>query len=73
MCLIVLAIRSHPRYKLIIAANRDEYYRRPTAAAGFWADYPAILGGNGPSPIKPRYHISLRLASLSNNVDFTYS
>ena len=45
MCLIILAVRSHPRYKLIIAANRDEYYRRPTAAAAFWSDYPAVLAG----------------------------
>lgn len=45
MCLILLAIKSHPSYKLIIAANRDEYYERPTAAADFWADNPDILAG----------------------------
>lgn len=45
MCLIFLAIDKHPKYKLIVAANRDEFYNRKTAAAGFWKDHPEILGG----------------------------
>ncbi len=45
MCLILLAIQSHPRYKLIIAANRDEFYDRPTAPAAFWDDAPYLLAG----------------------------
>ncbi|MBP2641473.1 MAG: hypothetical protein H6Q66_2424 [Firmicutes bacterium] len=45
MCLIVLAYRKHPRFPLIIAANRDEYYKRPTASAAFWTEYPYILAG----------------------------
>jgi uncharacterized protein with NRDE domain len=45
MCLIVLAINQHPEYKLIIAANRDEYYDRPTAAPTFWEDAPQVLAG----------------------------
>jgi uncharacterized protein with NRDE domain len=45
MCLIVIANRQHPQYRLIIAVNRDEYYQRPTAAAAFWADCPGVLAG----------------------------
>lgn len=45
MCLILLAWRSHPDYPLVVAANRDEFFERPTAPAQFWADKPDILGG----------------------------
>lgn len=45
MCLIFLALNQHPTYKLIVAANRDEFYSRKTAPAHFWEDYPNILGG----------------------------
>ncbi len=45
MCLIFISINNHPTYKLIIAANRDEFYNRKTAAADFWEDKPQILGG----------------------------
>jgi uncharacterized protein with NRDE domain len=45
MCLIFIALKSHSKYKLIVAANRDEFYDRPTAAAAFWKDHPEILGG----------------------------
>ncbi|MDI9570189.1 MAG: NRDE family protein [Pseudomonadota bacterium] len=45
MCLILLAWRRHPDYPLVVAANRDEFYERPTLAADFWEDQPGILGG----------------------------
>jgi uncharacterized protein with NRDE domain len=45
MCLIVTAIHAHPEYPLIIAANRDEFYHRPTAPLGFWEDHPEVLAG----------------------------
>jgi uncharacterized protein with NRDE domain len=45
MCLILLAYDSHPAYRLILAANRDEFFARPTAAARFWEDAPHILAG----------------------------
>ncbi len=45
MCLILFAHGAHPDYPLVIAANRDEYYARPTAKAGFWQDHPQIFAG----------------------------
>lgn len=45
MCLIVLAWRAHPRFPLIVAANRDEFHVRKAAPAAFWQDQPQILGG----------------------------
>jgi uncharacterized protein with NRDE domain len=45
MCLILFAWRAHPRYRLVMAANRDEFHQRPTAAAGFWSDHPDLLAG----------------------------
>ena len=40
MCLIVIAWQQHPEYPLIVAANRDEYYDRPTEAAHIWQQSP---------------------------------
>ncbi|MEQ8236198.1 MAG: NRDE family protein [Syntrophomonadaceae bacterium] len=45
MCLILWAHDCHPRYKLVIIANRDEFYERPTAPTAFWEDCPSILAG----------------------------
>lgn len=44
MCLVLLAWSVRPDYKLIMAANRDEFYQRKTAPLGYWQDQP-ILGG----------------------------
>lgn len=45
MCLILLAWQAHPRYPLVVAANRDEFFARPTVAADSWDDQPDILAG----------------------------
>lgn len=45
MCLIHFNLQKHPNYKLILAANRDEFYGRPTEKAHFWPDEPYILAG----------------------------
>ncbi|HEX6003371.1 MAG TPA: NRDE family protein [Burkholderiales bacterium] len=45
MCLILFAHHAHPRYPLVLAANRDEAYHRPAARAAFWKDHPDIYGG----------------------------
>lgn len=44
MCLILFAHRVHPRYPLVIAANRDEFHERETHPASWWPDE-SILGG----------------------------
>lgn len=45
MCLILMAYRVHSDYELLAAANRDEFYDRPTAPLAFWDDHPALLAG----------------------------
>ncbi|MRR15173.1 MAG: NRDE family protein [Deltaproteobacteria bacterium] len=45
MCLIIFAYNVHPNYRLILAANRDEFYERPSAPADFWAKHPQVLAG----------------------------
>jgi uncharacterized protein with NRDE domain len=45
MCLILFAYKVHPEYKLIVTANRDEFYQRSTAPAHFWEVSPEILAG----------------------------
>ena len=45
MCLLVLAIETHPVYRLVVAENRDEFYNRPTLPAAFWEDDPDLLAG----------------------------
>ncbi len=45
MCLILIAYHCHPRYSLVMAANRDEFHDRPAAPARFWGTEPEILGG----------------------------
>lgn len=45
MCLILAAWHAHPDYPLVVAANRDEHFARPTAAAQWWEDEPKILAG----------------------------
>jgi uncharacterized protein with NRDE domain len=45
MCLILIAWRVHSDYPLVVAANRDEFFVRPTAPANFWKDTPQVLAG----------------------------
>jgi len=45
VCLILFAVAAHPRYPLVLAANRDEFYARPSAPAGPWPDAEHIIGG----------------------------
>jgi uncharacterized protein with NRDE domain len=45
VCLLALGIDAHPDYPLVVAANRDERFSRPTLQAGWWEEHPHILAG----------------------------
>ena len=45
MCLILFSWKTHAKFPLVLAANRDEFYDRPTAVAGFWEENPEVLAG----------------------------
>ncbi|MGD0275151.1 MAG: NRDE family protein [Syntrophales bacterium] len=45
MCLILFSYKPSGQYPLVLAANRDEYYERPSSPAVFWEDEPKILAG----------------------------
>jgi uncharacterized protein with NRDE domain len=44
MCLIAFAWNVHPRWRLVLAGNRDEYHARPSAPLARWDDMPVIAG-----------------------------
>ncbi|MCV4265602.1 NRDE family protein [Pseudomonas capsici] len=45
MCLIVFAWRPSTPQPLIVAANRDEFYARPTLPLAQWPDHPDVHAG----------------------------
>lgn len=45
MCLVALAWRAHAAFPLVVAANRDESFQRPSVPAQEWPDAPGIYGG----------------------------
>ena len=45
MCLILFAWKMQQNFPLVLAANRDEFYERPSAPADFWDDAPDLLAG----------------------------
>ena len=45
MCLIVFAWRPGHSLPLLVAANRDEFHARPTAAMAEWPDAPGLIAG----------------------------
>jgi len=45
MCLVLIAYRRHPRYPLVLAANRDEFHARPAQPLHWWNDGVRMLAG----------------------------
>jgi uncharacterized protein with NRDE domain len=45
VCLLVLAWRTHPRYRLVVAANRDEFHARAASPLAPWPDTAGVVGG----------------------------
>lgn len=45
MCIALLAVAHHPRYPLIVLANRDEFVSRPTERMHVWREEPPIVAG----------------------------
>ena len=45
MCLIALAVDPAQDLSLVIAANRDEFFPRPTEEARWWPELPSLLAG----------------------------
>ncbi|MFT4993184.1 MAG: hypothetical protein ACI965_000202 [Paraglaciecola sp.] len=50
MCILFVAVNQHQDYPLIIAANRDEFFARPTTASHFWQDSPEPMAKD-PEPM----------------------
>jgi len=68
MCLIVLAVDQNPEFPLIMLANRDEFYSRPTAPLQAWHDTPEIIAGRDlqHQGTWAAWHRDGRLAALTN-------
>ncbi len=45
MCLVGLAWCCDPQFPLILLANRDEFFERPSAPLARWRDQPAVIAG----------------------------
>ena len=45
MCLVALAWKTHPRWRLLMAGNRDEFHARPTAPLAEWRQVPGLKAG----------------------------
>jgi uncharacterized protein with NRDE domain len=71
MCLILFSFKTQPGFRLILAANRDEFYARPTRPLSAWTDVPEIYGGRDLKEGGTWLGISRRgrLAALTNYRD----
>lgn len=73
MCLLAFQLQSHPKYQLVMMANRDEAYGRPAAPADFWSDHPDILAGRDLEQMGTWLGVNKqgKVAALTNYRDFS--
>lgn len=73
MCLILFGKNAHPEYRLIVAANRDEFYERPTQKAHYWEMKNEMLAGKDLEAGGTWMGITKngRFSALTNVRDFT--
>jgi uncharacterized protein with NRDE domain len=45
MCVVAFAYDCHPRWRLLLIGNRDEYHARASAPLACWSDAPHVVGG----------------------------
>jgi uncharacterized protein with NRDE domain len=45
MCVVAIALDAHPRWRLVVAGNRDEFHARASAPLARWGDAPHVIGG----------------------------
>lgn len=71
MCLILFGYKVSNQYPLILAANRDEFYKRPTAPLHFWENNPSLLAGKDLEQGGTWFGVNknLRFAALTNYRD----
>lgn len=68
MCTLLFALDAHPRYRVVLAANRDEFHARPARGAGFWAEAPEVFAGRDLQACGTWFGVTLagRWAALTN-------
>ncbi len=59
MCLLLFPYKTQPKYKLILVANRNEFYNRSTQEAHFWEGNTDVLEG------KTLWQVVLGLVSIT--------
>jgi len=45
MCVAAVAWKAHPRWRLVVAGNRDEFHARAAAPLSRWDDLPGVIAG----------------------------
>lgn len=68
MCLILFALDAHPRFSLVVAANRDEFYARRALPVHRWKDLEGVVAGRDLTAggTWTGLHRSGRFAALTN-------